>query len=358
MKRFLQIILVVCLLFGCPRAVFAVQGPTGDQVYEAMIAMKSAYPEGMRWTNDNYYKWNGGRYNGGYGCAGFAFLLSDAAFGTLPARTVYDITLDDVRIGDILRINNNGHSVIVLEIYEDYVVIAEGNYNRSIHWGRELSAEQVAKADYLMTRYPENSTEKPGYIKPLVGNFSDVYKDWYTPYVQYVYDNQLMTGIKGTRRFQPNANITKAQVAQVLYNMDGQPAVSDTAVFTILTDIYTGEWYADAVAWAYNTGVVTGDINTKKFNPNADVTREQLALMMYRYAAYKEYDVSASGDLSGLKNDWKVSIWALDGVKWAVGEGLISGIEKNGVKDLAPQGNASRAQVAAILQRFCETYPE
>ena len=116
----------------------------------------------------------------------------------------------------------------------------------------------------------------------------------------------------------------------------------------------SAEWYADAVAWAYATGVVTGDLNAKKFFPNADVTREQLALMMYRYAAYKEYDVTAASDYEGLVNADKVNNWAAEGMSWAVGAGLISGIEKDGVKDLAPQGNASRAQVAAILQRFCE----
>ena len=199
-------------------------------------------------------------------------------------------------------------------------------------------------------------TETPETTEDVKTVFSDVYKDWYTEYVQYVYDNGLMTGIKGTTQFQPNANITKAQVAQVLYNMDGQPAVTDKKVFGVLNDVYAGEWYANAVAWAYSTGVVTGDTNTKKFNPNADVTREQLALMMYRYADYKKYDVTASSDLAGLKNAENTANWALAGVKWAVGKGLISGIEKNGVKDLAPQGNASRAQVAAILQRFCEAY--
>jgi hypothetical protein len=163
-----------------------------------------------------------------------------------------------------------------------------------------------------------------------------------------------MTGIKGTDRFEPNANITKAQVAQVLYNMDGKPVVWEKPVFTQLKDVYEAEWYADAVAWAYNTGVVTGDLNTKKFSPNANVTREQLALMMYRYAKYKGYDVSATSDFAGLVNAHKVADWSVDGVRWAVGAGLISGIEKNGVKDLAPQGNASRAQMAAILQRFCE----
>ena len=163
-----------------------------------------------------------------------------------------------------------------------------------------------------------------------------------------------MTGIKGTTQFAPNANITKAQVAQVLYNMEGQPEVTDQKVFTELGDVYAAEWYANAVAWAYNEGVVTGDLNTKKFNPNADVTREQLALMMFRYAQFKKYDTSATTDYAGLVNADKVNNWAADGVNWAVGAGLISGIEKDGVKDLAPQGNASRAQVAAILQRFCE----
>ena len=142
------------------------------------------------------------------------------------------------------------------------------------------------------------------------------------------------------------------------YNMENQPAVEDQKVFTELNDVYAAEWYANAVAWAYNEGVVTGDLNTKKFNPNADVTREQLALMIYRYASYKKYDVSATSDFAGLTNAEKVNNWAADGVKWAVGAGLISGIEKNGVKDLAPQGNASRAQVAAILQRFCAAYAE
>ena len=197
-------------------------------------------------------------------------------------------------------------------------------------------------------------TEEPGVVYTVTEIFSDVFNDWYTPYVQYVYDHDLMTGIKGTTRFEPNSNITKAQVAQVLYNMDGKPVVLEKPVFTELKDVYEAEWYADAVTWAYNTGVVTGDLNTKKFSPNAKVTREQLALMMYRYTIHKGYDTSATSDLAGLKNAEKTSNWALDGVKWAVGQGLISGVEKNGVKDLQPQGNASRAQMAAILQRFCE----
>lgn len=147
--------------------------PTAQQAYDRMIAMKEQYPEGMSWTNDNYYRWNGGVYSGGYGCAGFAFILSDAAFGTLPARILTPepedfywvnpaliveddfFSMEDIHVGDILRINHDSHSVIVLEVHEDHVIIAEGNYNYSIHWGRALYADDIMMADYILTRYPE-----------------------------------------------------------------------------------------------------------------------------------------------------------------------------------------------------------
>lgn len=186
--------------------------------------------------------------------------------------------------------------------------------------------------------------------------FKDVYKDWYTEYVQYVYDKGLMTGMKGTRLFKPMGNVTKAQVVQVLYNMEGKPEVIDRKVFDELKDVYREEWYADAVAWSYNNGVITGDLNAKKFFPNQDVTREQLALMLYRYAQCRDYDTSQTSDLSGLLNVHKVANWSEDGVRWAVGTGIISGVQIEGDRDLMPQGTASRAQMAAIFTRFCQGY--
>lgn len=122
-------------------------------VYASILAMKSSYPEGMSWTNDNSYQWKGSNITG-FGCAGFAYLLSDAAFGDFPARKLTSFSYDDVRVGDILRINHDTHSVVVLETHENHVVIAEGNYNRSIHWGRTLSKQEVMNADYLWSRYP------------------------------------------------------------------------------------------------------------------------------------------------------------------------------------------------------------
>ncbi len=128
---------------------------TVESVYKAMIAKKADFPEGMHWTNDNFYAWYGGIFYGGYGCAGFAFLLSDAAFGKLPAHWIDDFKYADLRVGDILRVNNDTHSVIILEKNADGIVIAEGNYNSSIHWGRRMSVAEAERADYVLSRWPE-----------------------------------------------------------------------------------------------------------------------------------------------------------------------------------------------------------
>ncbi len=129
-------------------------------VYNAMIALKDKYPDGMKWTNDDFYAWNGGYYSGGYGCAAFAFILSDAAFGSLPVRRYTSFDASSVRVGDILR--NDNHSYIVLEVHEDYFTIAEGNINESILWGREIGFDGVAyNFEEHLTRYPEEQEQLP-----------------------------------------------------------------------------------------------------------------------------------------------------------------------------------------------------
>ena len=135
-------------------------------VYEKMIALQSDYPEGMPWTNDDeyvlsYVEIRDGRPVNvrftGRGCVAFAFILSSAAFGDLPLKTLErgSFTYDDLRVGDMPRINSDTHTVIILEKYDDHVVIAEGNYNSSIHWGRTLTREQIMNSDYIWTRYPD-----------------------------------------------------------------------------------------------------------------------------------------------------------------------------------------------------------
>jgi len=124
-----------------------------EVVFSRMNALRGEYPNGKRWTNENYYEWKGGHYHG-YGCVAFAFILSDAAFGDLPARVHYDF--NKIRVGDVIRINGDSHSVIVLEVNNRGITIAEGNYNSSIHWGRTFTWERINNiANYIFTRYPE-----------------------------------------------------------------------------------------------------------------------------------------------------------------------------------------------------------
>ena len=123
-----------------------------DSLYQKMIALKTRYPEGRRWTNRNSYSSKAGY--GGQGCHAFALILSDEAFDDAPIRK--HKKLEDLQVGDMIRMNKNTHTVIVLAIEEDQVTIAEGNYNSSVHWGRVLTIDHLAKnGNYILTRYPE-----------------------------------------------------------------------------------------------------------------------------------------------------------------------------------------------------------
>ena len=117
-----------------------------------MIALKKDYPTGTPWDNSNYYEWKGGVFTGGYGCAAFAFMLSDAAFGNRKAKQVYNF--DNIQVGDILRINDDTHFVIVLSIDGNTYTVAEGNYNKAVKWGRKISLSSIkANGTYILTRW-------------------------------------------------------------------------------------------------------------------------------------------------------------------------------------------------------------
>lgn len=127
---------------------------TERSVYTTIIAQESQYPEGTSWTNENSYTWKGGIYHTGYACAAFAFMLSDGAFGDRPARKHTNI--GDIKVGDILRVDQDTHSVILLSRDAQKITLAEGNYNGTLHWGRELTWDELkATFDYALTRYPE-----------------------------------------------------------------------------------------------------------------------------------------------------------------------------------------------------------
>ena len=181
--------------------------------------------------------------------------------------------------------------------------------------------------------------------------FTDVKEgDWFHDAVQYAYENGLMDGV-GDGQFAPHATTNRAMVVTILYRLAGEPAVSGDSAFT---DVAAGQWYTNAVAWAAQNGIVNG-ISATEFSPSGDLTREQLATILYRYAEGMGYDVSASSDLSGFPDAGDIQSYATQALSWAVAEGLLQGFED---ESLQPQATATRAQIATILMRFCETVAE
>lgn len=177
--------------------------------------------------------------------------------------------------------------------------------------------------------------------------FSDVrIADWFYNDVKYVYEKGMMAGTAADV-FAPNATTTRAMIVTILYRLEGSPAVTGTSAFV---DVPTGQWYTDAVNWAAANQIVKGTSATT-FAPNDSITREQMAAILYRYAQYKGYDVTKKADLSGYSDNGQVSAYAKDALAWANAAKLINGVTNT---TLAPQGNATRAQVSAILHRFCD----
>lgn len=176
--------------------------------------------------------------------------------------------------------------------------------------------------------------------------FVDVAPDaWYTDAVQYAYDHGLMTGTSATT-FAPNATTTRAMIVSILARQENVTSAEDAG----FTDVDENDWFATAVNWAAREGIVAG-FEDDSFRPNEAITREQLAAILCNYSAWKGEDTSARADLSRYSDAAEISSWATDVMRWAVAEGLISGMTAD---ELQPQGNATRAQVAAILQRYLE----
>ena len=176
--------------------------------------------------------------------------------------------------------------------------------------------------------------------------FTDVREsDWFYEDVAFAYENGLFAGTSDTT-FSPNASMTRAMLVTVLYRLEGQPAVNGRSGFS---DVQYNGYYEDAVTWAADNGIVNGT-STTTFSPNVNVTREQMAAILYRYAQYKKYNTAASSSLNGFTDQASVSGYAAASLEWAVAEKLVNG--SNG--KLMPTGNATRAQVAAILHRFVE----
>ena len=244
---------------------------------------------------------------------------------------VYDFVSEDGIGHRVWVIDNDSDVAMIEEAFGKIpaIYIADGHH-------RCASAVKVG-VSYV------KATETPSETK-----FNDVSaNDWFASAVDYVTGKGMMNGT-ADNTFSPKANTTRGMVVTVLYRLENQPSTSAAS----FTDVASGAYYANAVAWANANGIVSG-YGSGKFGPNDKVTREQLAAILYRYAQYKKYDVSVGEDTNILSYDdaQSISSYAIPAIQWACGAGVVTG--KSGSK-LDPKGNATRAEVAAMLMRFCE----
>lgn len=180
--------------------------------------------------------------------------------------------------------------------------------------------------------------------------FADVDDEWYTQAVQYVYQNNIMAGMDTTpETFAPGKSLSRAEAVQLFYNLEGQPDISDENLGYPYGDVEVNEWYTNAIYWARLTGVAVGD-DEGNFRPNATISRQEFAQMLYNYAEYKKYDLTGSADLSGFSDAGSISSWAETAMEWANANGLINGHADTLLID--PTGDTSRAQAASIMRNF------
>lgn len=183
--------------------------------------------------------------------------------------------------------------------------------------------------------------------KPFM--FEDVTEDiWYYESVKYVFTNDFMEGTSETL-FSPNADLNRAMIVTIVYRLEGKPNVTGTSKFS---DVKSGMWYSDAIAWAEANGIVKGK-SEETFAPAESITREQFAAILYRYAQYKKYDVTSSGSLGAFTDNEMVTEYAREAVSWSIGAKIINGKED---AKIDPKGKATRSEAAAMITRFCETY--
>ena len=244
------------------------------------------------------------------------------------------------------------HTCACGDSYVDTYVDALGHAWDNGTVTKPATATEAGIKTYTCTRCGETKTETiPAGGCPSAG-FTDVpgEDNWAHAGIDYCVANGLMSGV-GDNLFAPKMTTTRAQIVQILYNLEGEPKVSGTMPFTDLTQ----NWYKDAVLWAYQTGVVSGTSATT-FAPDLPVTREQIAVILMGYAE-KVLGVTRTwtpADLSVFPDAGSVSGWAKDALADAVALGLISGASNGGVTYLSPKGSATREQVATILMEFCK----
>ena len=282
----------------------------------------------------------------------FSYTKPSSSGGSSSGKTTFKVVTSSVNNGGVNASPSSADKGAVITItlspdkgYKlDKLTVTDGS-------GKTIATTKKSDTVYTFTMPASQVKVGVTYVKadttvtPSTG-FNDVASgDWFADAVKYVVDKGMMNGT-GTNTFAPKANTTRGMIVTVLYRLENEPNTSAAS----FTDVAAGQYYNNAVAWANANGIVTGYGNSK-FGPNDKITREQLAAILYRYAQYKKYDVSASASLSSYVDAQSVSSYATSAAEWACGAGVVTG--KTGSK-LDPKGSATRAEVAAMLMRFCE----
>lgn len=280
-----------------------------------------------------------------HGFSSFTFDTTSHAVAKIEGTTYTSLqdAVNHVQDGQTITLLKDGQSATVDREVSFIIANEGGSYTATLAPGSGYTMTEGENGQYTFTK---KVTPGPGGEEEDGFPFTDVKtSDWYYDAVKYVYENGLMAGTSETT-FAPEVKLNRAMAVQILYNLEGKPAVTEAATFTDAAA--AGEWALDAIAWAQQTGVVAG-MGDNLFAPAAQVTREQFAQMMYNYAKYKGYDLTAAGDLAQFTDSGKLQSWAVTAMKWANGNGLINGFEDN---TLQPAGTTIRGQAASIIMNF------
>ena len=266
----------------------------------------------------------------------------DAGEVVLMAVKGVDVTDDtaEVRIGKYKFVFSSGSYDDCFYLHKDHeFILVKDAYKDGLLSGEDVTAIAKAFGDAHEVKLP----------------FTDVKEtDWFYEAVCALYREDVIRGLDEFT-FGPYESVVRAQFATILYRMDKEPKFATEKTFS---DIDADMWYTDSVLWAAENGIVTGYENGL-YGPVDDITREQMAVMLYRYAKYKGYDISGSADYGTFEDADAIQVFAKDGMKWAVANGIIKGKDLDGDKvaeRLEPQGSASRAEAAVMIQRFVEKY--
>ena len=229
--------------------------------------------------------------------------------------------------------------------------VTHTNHSDGLHFHvNSLSPFAISWTKYEAPVTPGGGGGTPSEPEEPTWPFTDVTEgdDWFYDAVAYVYENGIMAGTDETT-FEPTMELDRAMAAQLFYNLEGKPTVTGDSTFT---DVTSGHWAVDAITWAAQNDIVAG-IGGGLYDPDSNVTREQFAVMLYKYARFKSYDLTATGDLTQFPDAGSISSWAETALSWANGKGLINGNEDG---TLAPGGTATRAQAASILAQFDQSF--